>query len=411
MSSESSLAAPAAAAPGALFALALAAFGSAAAMRLTDPLLPRLSLEFGVSLAQAAQVITVFALAYGCAQLLFGPLGDRFGKIRVIGWACWACMLGSLACALAPGFAALVGSRLIAGIAAAAVIPLSMAWIGDTVPYDQRQPVLARFLVGQIMGMSTGVVIGGLAADYLGWRLPFWGLALWFLAIALVLRRIAARTDFQPVPTPPGGGSAVRRMADEFAKVLALPWARIVLVAVFLEGASIFGAFAFIAAHLHTQFGLPLAVAGASLMAYGAGGVVFALGARKMVAGLGETRLAAGGGALVAAALAVIAWAPVWWWAVPACLGAGLGFYMLHNTLQTNATQMAPARRGAAVSAFACSFFLGQASGVWLAGLSVAGFGTRPLIVVGAVGALAVGCAFGQLRALHAAGQWQPAAS
>ena len=411
MSPESSLKTPAGVVPGALFALALAAFGSAGAMRLTDPLLPRLSLEFSVSLAQAAQVITVFSLAYGCAQLLFGPLGDRFGKIRVIGWACWACMLASLACALAPGFAPLVGARLIAGIAAAAVIPLSMAWIGDTVPYAERQPVLARFLVGQIMGMSTGVVVGGLAADYLGWRLPFWGLALWFLAIAVVLRGVAARADFTPAPTPSGGHSAVRRMAGEFAKVLALPWARIVLVSVFLEGATIFGAFAFIAAHLHAVFGLPLAVAGASLMAFGAGGVVFAVGARKLVSGLGETRLAGGGGAIVAASLGVIAWAPVWWWAVPACLGAGLGFYMLHNTLQTNATQMAPARRGAAVSAFACCFFLGQATGVWLAGLSVADHGTRPLIAVGAVGALAVGMAFGHLRARHAAGQWQPATS
>ena len=312
---------------------------------------------------------------------------------------------------LAPGFAPLVGARLIAGIAAAAVIPLSMAWIGDTVPYAERQPVLARFLVGQIMGMSTGVVVGGLAADYLGWRLPFWGLALWFLAIAVVLRGVAARADFTPAPTPSGGHSAVRRMAGEFAKVLALPWARIVLVSVFLEGATIFGAFAFIAAHLHAVFGLPLAVAGASLMAFGAGGVVFAVGARKLVSGLGETRLAGGGGAIVAASLGVIAWAPVWWWAVPACLGAGLGFYMLHNTLQTNATQMAPARRGAAVSAFACCFFLGQATGVWLAGLSVADHGTRPLIAVGAVGALAVGMAFGHLRARHAAGQWQPATS
>jgi predicted MFS family arabinose efflux permease len=152
-------------------------------------------------------------------------------------------------------------------------------------------------------------------------------------------------------------------------------------------------------------------VAGATLMAFGAGGVVFALGARRLVARLGETQLAACGGTFVAASLLLIAWAPVWWWALPACLGAGLGFYMLHNTLQTNATQMAPARRGAAVSSFACCFFLGQAAGVWLAGLSVGPFGTRPMMVVGALGVLCVGVVFGRLRAHHAAGKWQPAAS
>jgi predicted MFS family arabinose efflux permease len=138
-------------------------------------------------------------------------------------------------------------------------------------------------------------------------------------------------------------------------------------------------------------------------MAFGAGGILFAFGARPLVARMGETRLAAWGGAIVALALLGIAWAPAWWWAVPGCLAAGLGFYMLHNTLQTNATQMAPERRGAAVSSFACCFFLGQAIGVWLAGLSVAEHGTRPLMVAGALGTLAVGAAFGRLRARQSA--------
>lgn len=387
--------------PGALLALSLAAFGSAFAMRLTDPLLPRLAGEFSVSLAQAAQVVTVFSMAYGLAQLLFGPLGDRFGKFRVIGWACIACALASAACALAPGHAALVAARLVAGVAAAAIIPLSMAFIGDMVAYADRQPVLALFLVGQILGMSGGVVVGGLAADYLGWRLPFWGLAAWFVLIAVTMQRVGLRV---PRPARPAlAGHAVQRMAGEFGRVLALPWARVVLATVFLEGACIFGAFAFVAVHLHAVFDLSLALAGAILMAFGGGGILFAFGARPLVARMGETRLAAWGGTLVALALFAMAWAPVWWWALPGCLVAGLGFYMLHNTLQTNATQMAPERRGAAVSAFACCFFLGQAIGVWLGGMSVASHGTRPLLVAGAIGTLTLGAVFGHLRARQSA--------
>ena len=57
--------------------LSLAAFASAASMRVTDALLPRLSSQFHVGLAQAANVITVFSVAYGLMQVLFGPLGDR----------------------------------------------------------------------------------------------------------------------------------------------------------------------------------------------------------------------------------------------------------------------------------------------------------------------------------------------
>src|SRR5260221_3005527 len=66
---------------------------------------------------------------------------------------------------------------------AAAIIPLSMAWIGDVVPYEQRQPVLARFLIGQIVGVAIGQLLGGLAADFLGCRVPFYLLAAGFLPV------------------------------------------------------------------------------------------------------------------------------------------------------------------------------------------------------------------------------------
>jgi predicted MFS family arabinose efflux permease len=54
-----------------------------------------------------------------------------------------------------------------------------------------------------------------------------------------------------------------------------------------------------------------------------------------------------------------------------ACLMTGLGFYMLHNTLQVQATQMAPAARGSAVTLFACSLFFGQSTGVLIMAQSV----------------------------------------
>jgi len=79
---------------GTIAALSLAAFGSAIAVRVTDPLLPDLASEFGVPLGEAADVITVFSIAYGVSQLFFGPVGDRFGKYRVIAWTCLAGGLG-----------------------------------------------------------------------------------------------------------------------------------------------------------------------------------------------------------------------------------------------------------------------------------------------------------------------------
>ena len=382
----------------AVVALGCAAFASGISLRVTDPLLPRLAQEFNVSVGSAAMVITAFAISYGMAQLFFGPMGDRFGKFLVIGLACVACSLTAASCAVAPGFTSLVLARTLAGATAAAIIPLSMAWIGDVIAYDQRQPVLARFLIGQIMGLSAGVMVGGFAAEHLGWRLLFFGIAALFVVISIVVLAVNRHLPPQARLLRHMPGSAWRRMLTEFSQVLALPWARVVVFTVFLEGLFLYGAFAFIVSHLHLHYDVPLSRAGSVVMLFGFGGLLFALGVSPLVRTLGEVGLARWGGALVALSYLTIAFGPAWWWAIPASFSAGLGFYMLHNTLQINATQMAPERRGAAVSAFASSFFLGQSVGVALSGLLLEKIGTVGILTAGALGVFALAWNFARLR-------------
>jgi predicted MFS family arabinose efflux permease len=383
---------------GAILLLALAAFASGVSLRVTDPLLPRLVTEFGVTLAGASQVVTAFSVAYGLSQLLFGPLGDRYGKYLVIAWACVASALTSAACALAPNFESLLVARLLAGATAAAVIPLAMAWIGDVVPYAIRQPVIARFLAGQIMGLSAGVLLGGLAADHLGRHWPFLGIAATFAVVSIALLSLDKRLPAHAKRRSRAAGSVVQRTVNEFGAVLSQPWARAVLLTVFLEGAFLYGCFAFIATHLHAVFDLSLSSAGLLVMLFGLGGLLFAGTSQLLVRRLGEAGMSAWGAVLMAVSLLAMGLAPSWWWAMPGCFVAGLGFYMLHNTLQTNATQMAPERRGAAVAAFASLFFLGQTVGVAAAGMLIGAAGTRVVLCVGALGVLLVGLNFTRLR-------------
>ena len=386
--------------PVAFIALSLAAFGSGVSQRVTDPMLPRLAAEFSVSLGAASWVVTVFTIGYGLNQLFFGPLGDRFGKYRVIAWACVACALATLLCAMATSFDGLLIARLLAGSMAAAVIPLSMAWIGDVVPYEQRQPVLARFLIGQILGVAAGQLLGGLAADYLGWRVPFVLLAIGFLSVSVLLFSMQKRLPPHALEVTRAEGHVLQRMVREFREVLRRPWARVVILTVFLEGAFVFGAFAFFASHLHAVHGLSLSAAGAVVMLFGAGGFLFASGSSTFVRRLGEIGLARWGGIAMFISMLLLAVAGQWWWAIPACFFTGLGFYMLHNTLQTNATQMAPERRGAAVSAFAACYFIGQSAGVALAGLTNGIIGTRGVIIVGGIGVVLVALNFARLKAV-----------
>lgn len=383
--------------------LSLAAFGSATSTRVADSLLPHLTGEFGVSLGDASNAVTFFTLAYGLSQLMFGPLGDRYGKYFVIACACVACTITTAFCAVAPSFELLLLSRLLAGATVGAIVPLGMAWVGDVVPYEQRQPVLAKFILGQILGVSSGAFFGGFAADMFNWRVPFIGIAVFFFAISIALLLLNRTLPAHARIVRMGEGPAIPRLVGEFRYVLARPWARIVLLVIFLEGVFVFGAFAFIASHLYHSFGLSLTAGGSLVMLFGFGGTLFALSAGKLVPRLREHGLSRWGGVLVTASFATVALAPAWWWSIPACFISGLGFYMLHNTLQTNATQMAPERRGAAVAAFSCVYFLGQAAGVGIAGLTVGYAGTSMVILTGALGVLAISFGFSHRLKLRAA--------
>ena len=383
---------------GAILYLSLAAFGSGVALRMTDAMLPRLAAEFSISLASAANVITMFALAYGVAQLFFGPLGDRYGKYRVISWACVACSVTAILCGLAPNYHALLGARLLAGASAAAVLPLAMAWIGDVIPYERRQSVLARFLIGQILGVSAGVWVGGFTADHLHWSQPFLILGAGYFGISFALMAMNRRLPERARLLRASNGPALANMVGEFKQVLMLPWARTVLATVFLEGACIFGGLAFVATHLHRVHGLALSNGGLTVMLFGFGGFLFAASSAMLVRRLGEVGLIRWGGALFAGSTLTIALAPAWQWAIPGCFVAGLGFYMMHNTLQTNATQMAPERRGVAVSAFASCYMLGQALGVAVGALMIEQLGSAVAIAFFGCATLLVGLNFARLR-------------
>jgi predicted MFS family arabinose efflux permease len=88
---------------------------------------------------------------------------------------------------------------------------------------------------------------------------------------------------------------------------------------------------------------------------------------------------------MLAAAFLALAATPVWWVAPLAVVAVGLGFYMLHNTLQTNATQMTPEARGTAVALFSSALYVGQTLGVGAASLAIDRAGAPPVFVVTAL--------------------------
>ena len=379
--------------------LSFATFSSMVAQRICDAMLPELARAFDTGLTQAAQVVSMFAVVYGVAQLVYGPLGDRLGKFRIVAWATLACGVGSVLAALAGGLNALVLARMATGLAAAAVIPLALAWIGDNVPFEELQQTIARVGLGTTLGIGVGQLVGGMLTQTLGWRWAFVFMAVLFGVVGTLLQ-LDWRRQRAALPAPPIGAAApaTAPRASFFSQTLPIitgPWSRVVLLIAFAEGAAGFGVLAMWASHLQRGIGMSASGSGAVVAVFGLGGMLYMATARRLIARLGQHGLSQAGGGLMGLCALVVAFSPVWQPIVPASLLAGFGFFMFHNTMQANATQMAPGARGTAVSLFSAFLFMGQSAGALLAASLIAWIGSRTVVTLGGVAMIALGLWFG----------------
>ena len=359
--------------------LAAAAFVSGANLRVADPLVPIVAKHFDASVSAAASMVSAFTLAYALFQIVHGPLGDRVGKLRVVAVGMFIAAAASLACGFAPSLPLLALGRFLTGMGAAAVIPLSLAFIGDNVPYERRQMMLGRFMASVLTGQMLGPLIAGALSEYLSWRAIFAVLALVFAGVGALLLPGARRRTVAPARAP---ANPLR----QYAMLARDAWVRVVVLTVAIEGFLFYGAFAYLGAFLHDDFGLGYLAIGLVIAGFSVGGVVFSVLVKWLVQQLRERGLALAGGIVLLFCYLGLAAIPSWLLAVPLCMAIGLGFYMLHNTLQTKATEMAPGARGSAVSFFALTLFLGQAGGVAAFGPGIERFGYRPVMAVAGIG-------------------------
>lgn len=362
--------------------LSTAGFVSLVSTRLCDAMLPALALTFDTSAVEAAAAVSAYAVAYALMQLVYGQVGDRYGKLRVMAFACAACTVASLWAALASNLTWLLVARAVMGATAAAIFPLALAWISDAIPIARRQQVLAQFSGATVFGMVLGPLLGGFLSQAWSWRAAFVVVAIMLAIVGwLVWRRVPAEAAL-----PRGSTGNVKEL-------FANPMTRIILGAASIEAALGIGCLALIPTVLHQRLGLPLTAAGAVVAMFGVGGFVFSRYAATLIRLVPGALLPSLGGLILAAAFSLLAFLPHWGWAAVACGLAGFGFFTLHNTLQLQASQLAPQATGLAMSVFTASIFIGQSIGVSLAAYAVATFGPIWVFAVTAAGFLALGLA------------------
>lgn len=339
-----------------LLALGAATFVVGLDARIVAPLLPSIADELGCSIAVASYTVSFYLLPYGLCQLAYGPLADRLGKLRVAVYAMAAFSLGTAGCGLFGGLAGLLTLRALTGAAAAALIPLTIAYIGDTVPYSRRQATLSLLMASTGAAQSFSTSAGGLMAEVMSWRSIFPTLGG---ISALVTLWLWHRARHVPAVSRSASGNYRAALQSSLRPILWL---------VLVEGALFMGCFPFFSGLLHERFRSgPLSI-GLTLALAGLAQVAVAKSLPRILRRVTEERLVLIGGGAMATAYLVAAVAPSVGWVAFSTAALGAGFSLCHSTIQARASEAFPSGRGRALALFAFSLFVGGGTGTFVMG-------------------------------------------
>jgi predicted MFS family arabinose efflux permease len=364
--------------------LAAGGFASSFSSRALEPLVGVVARDLATSVETIALLSAAFALPYAFIQPVLGPVGDALGKERVMK-ACLSILALSLAAsAAAPNAGSLFVLRVVSGAAAGGVIPLALALLGDRVPMAERQVAISRFVVAIITSQLAGASLAGFLAAGIGWR-GVVGLSSGLTLAALAATLVGFRGRAQ------AGAFDLGVAIERYRGIAANPRARALFLFVFCEAIAVFGVFPYIAPLLEARGGGGPAEAGLALAGFAIGGLAYSALVAWMLRRLGLRRMLAGGGILGAAALTTVGLAGHWTSDAAAMVILGFGYYLLHNSFQTQVTEVAPQARASAVALHAFSFFLGQSIGVVAMGLGLRMLGQLPSLLLAAALILAVG--------------------
>ncbi len=356
-------------------------------MRVIDPVVPEIARDLGTTAATVAMLASAFAFPYALAQPVLGPLADALGKARIIKICLVVLTATLIAAAFAPSIEALFAARVLSGIAAGGIIPVGLAMVGDRFSIAERQVAISRIILAAVVGQLTSSIGAGFLASIFGWRIV---LALTGLVALGVL--IASMVSLAPRPKAERTPFTLAGLKAGYATIFANPRAVICYGAVAVEGIAVYGMSPYVATLFEAQGIGGMREAGIVIAGIGIGGVLYAALVRVLLKRLGGMfNVMRGGGIVAALGFSIIALQPPWPVQLAGFMLVGLGFFMVHNALQLQATELAPEARGSAVALHAFFFFLGQAAGPLCYGLGLATIGIMSTVMISAVAMLALG--------------------
>ncbi len=180
-------------------------------------ILPEVGHSLHATVAQAGQVVTVFALAYAALSPVLATLTGTWPRRRTLLTALGLFVVGNLLTAVAPSLALVLASRVIAAAGAALVTPTSSVIAASLVPAHRRARAISIATAGLTLSTALGAPIGTVIGSAWGWRA-----AIWFVAAVGVLAALGIWRLLPEVASPPRVGVRARLAPLRDARVLGL---------------------------------------------------------------------------------------------------------------------------------------------------------------------------------------------
>lgn len=130
--------------------------------------------DFKISVSSLQWALNAYNIAIAAVLLVGVALGERFGRRRVYELGILIFCLGSIGCALSPNIAILIGARVVAGIGASVMTPMSMAILTQALPANRRGQALGIWSGIGGLALIIGPSLGGWIVTQLTWQWIFW---------------------------------------------------------------------------------------------------------------------------------------------------------------------------------------------------------------------------------------------
>jgi predicted MFS family arabinose efflux permease len=338
--------------------------------------LTSIAADLRVDIGVAALSVSSYMLFFGLLTILFGPLGDRYGRARILTIAAFGSAAFSMASAVVADLTSLIVVRAVNGAFSAGIMPLAVAYAGDSSQSHNRQQRIGMVMGLMFLGGALATVIGGAITCFGTWRTVY---LVYGIAELLVACLLVAMFKSSPRSSLPAGILSSYRSILSSGRMLRL------IGLLFFIGFSTLGAFAYLGKLIQERTDLNLLLVGGILSAYGIGTLVGGRLAARLRAALGG-RLFLVVGIAGAVGLSVLAPARVSAAViVPALFVYGFGFIIFQSSIITTAQNLAPGQRGTVMSAASFTMVVSGAIGTFVNGRIISAFGFAPVLVLAAL--------------------------